>query len=125
MNCRSAYSSALMVEVDDTEVLVSRFLPYLGAAVIALAPVRVIAPISAVEIRDLIAMTISRLIETKSDREISQDAVGLVRPWRRALPGLLTSVKSSVTKRTIRALIDKKNQSTFASGLRQRRGRMA
>src|SRR5690606_26561327 len=40
MNCRSAYSSALMVEVDDTEVLVSRFLPYLGAAVIALAPVR-------------------------------------------------------------------------------------
>jgi hypothetical protein len=70
-------------------------------------------------------MTTSRSNKTKSDREISQDAVGLVRPWRRALPGLLTCVKSRVVKRTIQALIDKKNKSTFASGLRQRRGRMA
>ena len=66
-------------------------------------------------------MTTSRPNKTKSDREISQDVVGLVRPWRGALAGLLTCVKSRVVKRTSQALIDKKNQSAFSSGLRQLR----
>src|SRR5690606_4163415 len=99
MNWRSAYSSAEMVEVDGALGLVAaRCLPCCGAAETAVAPVKVSAQISAVESRGLIAMTTSRLNETKSDREIRRGAGALVQQQGRPATGKLICVKGRSTR---------------------------